>query len=362
MSEKNKPSRGPKVGQPGLGTSPDGPQRWWRRPAFWLWLALVLPLGLIAAHSVLWYVATQQIIDQTTTQLRNLARQGWTTFADVPVRGGYPWAAEVTTPGMRIAGPLLEWDAARVVVRLALLQPRTVHIAIAGKQSARLGNSPLVPFSATRTEVEVDLATPDSSRIELDGLDAATPAGKLTAEAVRLRLDRAALTLNLDLTNAVLPDLRPDLPPDWPLSHTLEYAGLDVTVQGGAPVELTAPALKAWRAGNGQIDIPRLSVGWDKLKLAGHLTVSLDELLQPNLAGQIRLGGYNSLIDALIATNLLAPRPAQAMRAVLGMLARPAADTGPDSVDLPVTLRDRSLDVGRIPLLRTPEFVWPAGK
>jgi len=358
MKEKKPLSSDPKARAKGLGTTPPAKPRWWRRPGLWLAVLLGAPTVAVAVHGALWYLATQQIIDQTTAQLRILGRQGWTTFADAPVRAGYPWMAEVSIPGIRIAGPLLEWQAERLVIRLALFQPQTVRIAAEGRQSARLGNAPMAPFSATRDEAIVDLSAPDVLNVELDGLQAAMPAGQLTAETLRLRLDRAALTLGLDVGSATLPGL----PPAWPLGAKLDRLGLDAAVQGGLPADTTAPALKTWRDAGGRIDLTRLSVGWGAVKAAGQLRLSLDPLLQPNIDGQLRVGGFGGLIDALVAGNLLAPRQAPVMRAVLGMLARPADDTGPDSVDLPVTLRDRSLNVGRIPLLRLPEFIWPAGK
>jgi hypothetical protein len=47
---------------------------------------------------------------------------------------------------------------------------------------------------------------------------------------------------------------------------------------------------------------------------------------------------------------------------VLGLLAHPSEATGPQSVEVPFTVRDRGLAVGRIPLMRLPEIAWPAGK
>ena len=342
----------------GLGTNPAQARRFWHRPLVWLALLVGLPILLVGAHGAAWYLATQQIIDQANGQLRLLGRQGWTTFAETPVRGGYPWVAEVTIPGMRIADPLLEYRVERMVVRLALVRPQIVRIAVEGQQAARFGGGPLVPFIAKRGEAIVNLLTPDAADIEFDGFDAKAPSGPFTAEIFRLRLDRAALTLGANVVNATVPGL----PPNWPLGPHLDRAEVAVAVQGGLPGETTAPALQAWRAGGGRIDISRIGFGADQVKAVGQAQIGLDDLLQPVVTGQIRVGGYTRLIEAAVAANLLGSRQALAMRAVLGMLAKPAEDTGPDSVDVPVSLKDRSLNVGRIPLLRTPEFVWPPGK
>ena len=43
--------------------------------------------------------------------------------------------------------------------------------------------------------------------------------------------------------------------------------------------------------------------------------------------------------------------------AVLGLMARPQP-SGPPVVEVPLSLQDRTLSLGRIPLLRLPELVW----
>ena len=39
-------------------------------------------------------------------------------------------------------------------------------------------------------------------------------------------------------------------------------------------------------------------------------------------------------------------------------MARPSPDGGPPAVEAPLSLQNRTLALGRIPLLRLPELVW----
>lgn len=353
MTTKNKIDGVVSQRKKGLGTDQPARPRWWRRPVLWLWLLLGLPVGLIAAHAVLWYLACAQITAQMTVELRNLARQGWSTFADTPVRSGYPWVAEVTVPGLRAAGPLIGWETERLVVRLAMLRPTEVRLAAEGRQSLRFADAPALQFSATRAEALISLATPDQIALEIDGL----VGSQVTAASLRLLIGRAAMTATADARDLGLPAGL-----NLPLGPTIARLGADLALFGGSLAELSAPSLTAWRDAGGRVEVPRLALEWGAVKFIGQSQIALDAKLQPELTGKLQLGGYPALLDALVSAGTLRPSRAQALGAVLGLLARPSDATGPQSVEVPFTVRDRGLSVGRIPLLRVPEITWPAGK
>lgn len=353
MTTENKFDADSSPRKKGLGTDQPARPRWWRRPMLWLWLLLVLPAGLIVAHAVLWYLACAQITAQMTVELRNLARQGWSTFADTPVRSGYPWVAEVTVPGLRAAGPLIGWETERLVVRLAMLRPTEMRLAAEGRQSLRLGDGPVFQYTVTRAEALISLTAPDSVAVEIDGL-AGSP---IAASSLRLVVDRAAMTATADARDVTLPaNLQ------LPLGPTVARLGVDVALFGGGLAEVTAPALTIWRDAGGRIEMSRAALEWGAVKFIGQTQIALDTRLQPELTGKLQLGGYQALLDALTSAGTLRPGPAQALGAVLGLLAHPSDATGPNSVEMPFTVRDRGLSVGRIPLLRAPEIAWPAGK
>lgn len=353
MTTENKVDGASASRKNGLGTDLPARPRWWRRPALWLWLLLGLPVGLIGAHAVLWYLACGQITAQMTVELRNLARQGWSTFADTPVRSGYPWVAEVTVQGLRAAGPLVGWEAERLVVRLAMLHPTEVRLTAEGRQSLRLGDGPVVQYTAARAEAVVSLARPDRIVVEIDGL----AGSQVIAASLLLSLDRGAMTVSADATDVGVPAGLA-----LPLGPTVAHIGADMALFGGGPTEMSAPGLAAWRDGGGRIEVSRLALEWGAVKFNGQTQIALDARLQPELTGKLQLAGHQALLDALVSVGRLNPRPAQALGAVLGLLVRPSETTGPNSVEVPFTVRDRNLAVGRIPLLRAPEITWPTGK
>ena len=55
---------------------------------------------------------------------------------------------------------------------------------------------------------------------------------------------------------------------------------------------------------------------------------------------------------------MLAPRTAMAAGAVLALMARSPAGGGAAVVEAPFSLQNRTLALGRIPLVRVPELVW----
>jgi len=103
----------------------------------------------------------------------------------------------------------------------------------------------------------------------------------------------------------------------------------------------------------------RLALGWGPLGLSGNATLALDTRLQPVGSATARVVGYVAMLDALVASGALTPSVAQAVKGILGLLAGPPASDGSPQVELPLKLRDRTLAVGPIPLLRMPELLWP---
>jgi hypothetical protein len=98
---------------------------------------------------------------------------------------------------------------------------------------------------------------------------------------------------------------------------------------------------------------------WGKLSFRGSATIALDDKLQPMGTATARITGHGEALDALVAANLLPPRTALAAKAILGLLGK-KQDDGPPVVEVPLTLQDRTLQLGRIPLARLPQIVWPS--
>ena len=114
-----------------------------------------------------------------------------------------------------------------------------------------------------------------------------------------------------------------------------------------------------WRDGGGTFEVQHAALQWGPLDLTGSATLALDDHLQPMGAATAKVRGYVATLDALAGARLIPPQAAMAAKAVLGLMAHTPQDGGPPEVEVPLTLQNRQLSVGRIPLAHLPEFSWP---
>jgi len=352
-----------------MGMNLDRPPPAWRRIASWLGMLLTVAF---AAHAAVWWWVSAEIERQVEATMAAPAWPGWQASGGPTRRTGYPWAAAVVIPTPAAetlrggpGGMSLAWRAERLTVSIALIRPRTLVLDLAGQQALRIGPAPPVPFTATLLRAELPL-DPDTSRRALDlavaGLRAELPEGPLALARLDLaasihpaaRPAEPALTLAADATGIVLPPGH-----SWPLGPTLDRLGLDLLVTGPVPPQPDlVERAEAWRDGGGNIALRRLDVAWGEVALAGEAALALDPDLQPAGTATSRITGHPAALRALTAAGLVTPRGAMVAGAVLAPLARTPEGGGAPVVEMPFTLRDRTLSLGPIPLLRVPELVW----
>ncbi len=117
-----------------------------------------------------------------------------------------------------------------------------------------------------------------------------------------------------------------------------------------------------WRDGGGTLQIGRFAIGWGPLGLNGSATLALDEHMQPMGTATAHIIGESQVLDALAASGVITPRTALATKAFLGLMAKEPEGGGAPQVDVPLTLQDRKLAMGRIPVTVVPELVWPSAR
>jgi hypothetical protein len=115
--------------------------------------------------------------------------------------------------------------------------------------------------------------------------------------------------------------------------------------------------MAAWRDAGGKLALRQFGLTWGQLNASGSATLRLDEALQPAGTAEAQVIGTAETLDALANAKVMAPRAAMAAKAVLALLQRPQPN-GPPSVNLPLILQDRTLQMGRIPLAKLPEITW----
>lgn len=342
----------------------------------WLWGLLLLPVLAVGADALLWRAAERQLRTGLTQWMTERRAQGWTVNAGPAVSGGWPLAATLTVPDMFLTGGEpdlpggLTWSAAQIELRVSLWQPRRLVVAALGQQNLRVGDSPDIPFSADRLEAAFPLQPNvparsltlvfDHLRAGLGG--AGAPAASVTVAAGQMRLvakpaapqGEAALSFDLHASDIVLPGNV-----TWPLGGTVASAALTGAVNGPVPLVPGLPArLAAWRDGGGALEVQHLGLDWGPLRVNATATMAVDDKLQPMGAGTAKLTGLSPALDAMAQAGVVKPQMATAAKAVLTLMSRPAPNGGEPETDLPLTLQDRRLLMGRIPLLRLPEIDW----
>ena len=328
-------------------------------------LTIVLPCLLLAVliggHTAAWFAASRYLGTGFDAWVAQRRAAGWQVAAGTPVRGGWPLAATLTVPDLTLeAGPegapgRVSWHAGLVVLSLAATSPDRLGIDLAGAQSLRIAPGPEVGFSADRLHVEVTLARAAPARtvgLEVRGLRAQGMAmGLLTGQVVA----GEAVTLTL---SAEAIDLPPEM--NWAFGPHISSVAVDATVRGGLPPPGALPAMaEAWRDADGVVDVTHMALGWGPLGVAATGQGRLDEHLQPAGTADLHVIGYTKALEALAGQHVISKDAARAATAVLTLLSRAPQDGGAPEVQVPLVLKDRMVLMGKTPLVRVPDVVWP---
>ena len=338
-------------------------------------LAPLLLLLLLGGHTLLWQWA-ERALEQGFADWQTSRRGlGWRIASGPALRAGWPLRARLVLPDLVVsAAPpaalvALEWGASRAVLDVSLLHPRLLTVEISGQQRVQFGGSPPIPLRADRTALAIPLdpnAPPRVFDLEIDLLRAGIPSGDAASalSVARLRLHgetrpaaaagEAAMILGLTAGEIDLPG------GGWAFGPRVALVAVEAVLNGPVP---RLPSLSArasgWRDGGGTVELQRVAVGWGPLGLSGSATVALDEHLQPMGAATARFVGPAQTLDALAAGRVIGAGAAASAKAVLGLMVRTPEGGGAPEVEVPITLQDRGLAVGRIPLVRMPELHWP---
>ena len=341
-------------------------------------LTLVTAVAVSGALASLdWLITVRELDAGFHTWAAQHRIAGWRIVAGRTERGGWPFAATLTIPDLALTATLpgpkidLTWNADRLVLRVNLVQPGTLHLLAEGAQRLQLWDGPTISFTAERLRSSIPLgfdATDGDFAIEASNLRATIPpeqeaVGTLTIGELRAHAGLTAAsppeggTLTFSVTAAAI-----GLPPQirWPLGSTIAAFAIEGSIDGPLPQVdgLTATAA-AWRDGGGSIEIQRLALGWGPLNMTGAATLALDEQLQPMGTGSGKLTGYSAALDALSSNGMLSRSAVIAAKAVLSLLADAPAPNEETEVEVPVTLQFRTLSMRQIPLVRLPELDWP---
>jgi hypothetical protein len=144
------------------------------------------------------------------------------------------------------------------------------------------------------------------------------------------------------------------------LGPRIGHAEVEVALRGAIPAARTEAALRVWRDAGGTVELEKLRLHWGEFQLEAEGTAALDGALQPQGALTARAWGVGAAIDALVVAGGVRPRAGATAKVVLHTMAKPGTAQGiPPEVELPLTVQDRRLLLGPVPIARFPVVVWP---
>ena len=345
-------------------------------------IALCTVAAVLCLDTLAWRIAVAQLEGAADRWMAQARLGGWSVSDQGRVRGGWPWAATLafsdvqTEGGDRLMPGGLSWSANRLVLSLALLQPATLGISVFGQQHLRLSHAPWLVFTADRAQAAIKLW---GSRVPLAELQADGLEGGLAGSRHPKDVQVAGLSVRLDAlagAKAAWPPARLDLRavgiglPDtgqWALgARVAELSGSVLLTTPGAanpPATPAAPGTpeaerqaRAWRDGGGRLAVQDLRLRWGPTQATASAVLGLDGRLQPAGTGQVDLAGSQATLSALASAGVIPSGLAATAGAVLAFMPRVPAD--PEAVRLPVVLRDNTVSVGQIPIVRFGDVAW----
>lgn len=330
---------------------------------------------LLAADSVVWWLAGRKLEAAFAAWVQQRRAQGLAVAFGAERLTGWPRAAILRVEGFSLSGHAaalpgeVTWRVPELRLVFRLRPPWRLAIVPLGVEHGRALGGPELTLAASYLEARMPLR--GEERLAIAGKDVRVGPATLAPRFVTIK----ALSLTATPEDVAVSGGRTeghgrvrieargvDLAQGLFKGHPLQIAVLsaDVALLGPPP---RGPdwvrSLTSWRDAGGMIACREFSLVSGPLAIGGSARLGLDSLLQPTGQARARIVGFEAALDQLARSGVINDGEAAAAKAVLMLLARPSHEGGPPEVDVPIRLKDGTLSVGRIPLLRVPKVHWP---
>lgn len=336
------------------------------RAAKWAIGAVVGGIGLAALYVGLWYYAAGLAQDSVLDWIEARRGEGAVVGFERMDIGGFPFHLRFAVDRPAISWPSADapwgWEADRVTAEMRPWNFRRVTLLAPGRHTVSwttngVGRTARGQVESLRARVRLDGATPVAGHIEVKAAEFAD-GGTLD------RLTLGSGTLDIRLAPSATADVRLTareigLPSAWslPLGADVAALELDAAVLGNFPPGPLVDVLGLWRDDGGTIEVRHLGLTYSPLALAADGTLALDGALQPIGAFTARIEGFFETVDTLREKGAIRSQDAVTAKMVLGILAK-RNDAGHISLAVPLTLQDRRLYIGPVPLAEVPPIRW----
>lgn len=341
--------------------------------------AAVLIALMLIAYATLWAVASLNLRTGVLDWIAARQAEGYRIDYTALDLGGFPLAARVTVLGPVVTAPDgrtlgWSWAGGRAAFEASPFRYDGLTLRLAGDEALSINiDGKLKTYRGGAEELTLRTAgglMPQSGELTVRGLAMAadepgdgimlerlTATGALRKPVSAVPGADSLLAIRIDAAGVKVPQQL-----QLPLGDTISQVSAGATVNGVLH-SFTNPrdALARWRDAGGAVNLARFGVHYGELKMNGAGTFSLDAALQPVGAFTARIEGFQQTIAALSDRGIIDVKVASKARMAMAVLSRREADGSPPSLQLPLTIRDRILSIGPLPLLAVPEIEWPRG-
>jgi hypothetical protein len=318
---------------------------------------LVLAALVFAGVSGVWLWSSARLQAGLEDWSAEQRARGYQVDYQGPRMGGYPLGltARIEQPtvaapnGWRWQGPPLEGEA-------TLWDPFTIDLNFPGRHVIRRAKR-TAELTAADARAKILLSADGRLSQATAALSTLTfsqaKIGKMAAETLSAQVRdlsgeedgaRPRSRYLVEVTGLVLPKRA-----RVPLDQRIERASLEVVLVGRIPSGARREALHRWRAAGGKLEIEALTLVWGDLSMSGQGTLVLDDSLRPEGRISTRVRGLPETLDRLAKAGAINRGAAAAIKFALLALAGVGAN---GEMLVPVTLRDGSLYLGPVRLLR----------
>ena len=318
----------------------------------------ILALLVMAASGAAWWAITGEMTRELAAWQMLQRAKGIAVEFDRPSRTGWPFRAELLVPDISVSVSVMDnpasisWRTRQLRIVFAPWRPNSVSLQFDEHQHIQLGSVRLVdvaakaliiryPMFASKLPVSVDAC---GVTIQLPGQLA-----KLTSIAASIRPNEMTLSAR-DV------DLSSDKPAFGLSLNTLSFH----TRWPAFPLDVTNPgiAIDTWRTNRLRLELDDVDLRWGPTDVHGTASIGIANDGQAEGEALGHITGFSDAVSSLRRAGIITDGNARVATTLLGLLAAPSS-AGVPQVDLPITLRDRTVSVGAIPLIRLPLLAFP---
>lgn len=319
----------------------------------------------VAGYTAYWYTAAAGLRAALADWTDHRRAAGWSVEIGRPHISGFPTEIELLLQTPRLAGAGGRWRWAAPNIR-AVARPWSPGLISVFAPGIHVYSSTKGDFwgEFDRAEAEINASPVGNSKavIRLGTINLRPPGGvNVLAERATVRIAEG-VAMDSDAAvretgTGVAIDIRSIvLPARWKpaLGRELARVSVDAVVAGRIERDSSVTQiLGKWRESGGAVEVGAFAIDWNGLILRGEGTFALDRELQPEGAMTADIRGIDRTIDRLIAAGVIDARAAFAAKA-----ANRALSFRGGSAKLPLSVQDRKLYIGPVPLLQLKAVRW----